>query len=174
MEEKRTITQSDCKRYLNDTIKGRDSLKVCYMAHNSSWPYYQSLARKNDNLIIDCHSPGLAYMTVFQNPKRDDYDLLIMDSNDNYRDDFFYELKELAQDISEKHGKKVTVGYSYYVSNAPEIGSHIEAIIITYDKLKSQGEYLIDDGSTNLARYLIELSLEKHDHFEPHKVYTKK
>ena len=40
MEEKRTITQSDCKRYLSDTINDRDSLKVCYMAHNSSWPYH--------------------------------------------------------------------------------------------------------------------------------------
>lgn len=176
MEEKIVISSDKIENYfLNSLKEGRkDEIKICFMAHNSAWPYYQGLADRFDNVTIDLFGCGTSYLDMSSKEVKDDYDVIILKSNREFVEYEAYRLAQMTQSIAKKKDKKVSFGYCFWIPDEDNIQrSHQEAIVITYEYNKITRTHLIGENKDTLS-WFFDIVMDSHDHFEPSKVLNKK
>ncbi len=160
------------KDYLFNSLKeGRESeIKICFMAHNSKWQYYEALAQNFTNISIDVFGSSTMYLNRFNKLARDDYDIIILNSNNGYEDYELSYLSEMAQTISRKKDKKVSLGYCFYVPDDDNNQlNHQEALVITYENNLDYKCHLIGENKDTLS-YFFEFVVKIHDQYDSSKI----
>lgn len=91
-----------------------NKLNIACMVHNAYWYYAEKFA-KEQGCNLDTFGSGTLYFCLKADVENHPYDVLILFSNEHYKEGEEDSLDDIADAIREKSGKDITVAYLYCI-----------------------------------------------------------
>jgi hypothetical protein len=119
-----------------DLLNEDKPVRVCLMSHNANWPLVKRYIRDYANCEISIFGSSTSYLR-FNEKTKIDFDMITLFGNCSYAELELNIMKKIANIISDRYHKRVTVGYSYMKCNQE---THITSTEITIFSIKENIE----------------------------------
>lgn len=158
------------KSHLIKELAIGEKLSIIFMAHNAYWGQIEQLDMCYQNCKVQTFGRGTAYLKM--SPKQeimDDPDLILFYSG-KYDEIELEKMNKLAETISNKKAKRVSIGYSYQTEKELEY----EVKFVSYKDGIMSEETIDEIGKYFSPLELAEYTFVEHDNLNNSKKINKK
>ena len=108
------MRQENYDYFMNELKSGRE-IKLMSFSHNTEWPSLIKFVTRYPNLKLDYFGCDIGYCDFRRDFYVKDYDVIAYYDNKIYDKKEFANLLDIANKVSKKSQKRVTVSYFYYI-----------------------------------------------------------